>query len=187
MSDRLLVWIPGTPPPPPPPPRPSSSSSYRWRLESTILKRRFLCWSVRHPSNPLWIFLHVECCIVRWTTPLQRIDLQLCLVRFHQPVPPHSCCVHFRPWCARSSGAIMIMDVHLTIFEHCIIFWHATLSLRHPHTCCLNWWWISAVETHFAHKKPHHTTNFFAARHFQCRHHYMPCVGCYPHYKCHLL
>jgi len=91
----------------------------------------------------------------------------------------HTGCVRFRPWCARSGGVVMIMDVHLTIFEYCIIFWHATLSLRHPHTRWLNWWWVSVVETRFAHKKPHHTTNFVARR-FHCCHHYMPCVGCYP-------
>lgn len=54
----------------------------RWRRERTILKRKFLCWSVRHP-NLAWIFPHVECCVVRWTSSVQRIDLQLCLVRFH--------------------------------------------------------------------------------------------------------
>jgi hypothetical protein len=34
----------------------------------------------------------------------------------------HSCCVHNSPWCAKSTCPIIIMDIHSTIFELCIIF-----------------------------------------------------------------
>ena len=89
------------------------------------------CWASNKICNKnssvasSWHFISTQCCMhFRRTTQTQPISFELCLVAFPQSVLPQSWCIHFRPWCARATGTIVVIDVSPTILSPCVTSWH---------------------------------------------------------------
>jgi len=96
---------------------------YLYRLETKFKNRALTFATVHKYQFPLLHYFR-----------MQRINLEVWFVDFPKQFPRlDSCCVHDRPWCAGTTGAIFTVAVTFGHFlSLCAILWHAALSLR-PH------------------------------------------------------